>query len=118
MITDTVGFIQDLPPSLVDAFRATLEEVTEADALIHVVDLAHPNWQAHIRSVMTILGQMPITPGPILLVFNKLDAVDSDVLAVAKDEYPQALFVSASQRLGLETLRQRMLQLVDYARAD
>ena len=118
VITDTVGFIQDLPPSLVDAFRATLEEVTEADALIHVVDLAHPNWQAHIRSVMTILGQMPITPGPILLVFNKLDAVDSDVLAVAKDEYPQALFVSASQRLGLETLRQRMLQLVDYARAD
>ncbi|NEQ48840.1 MAG: GTPase HflX [Leptolyngbya sp. SIO3F4] len=115
VLTDTVGFIQDLPPSLMDAFRATLEEVTEADALIHVVDLSHPAWQDHIRSVMGILGQMPTTPGPILLVFNKLDAVDSDTLAVAKDEYPQALFISAAQKLGLETLRQRLVQLVDYA---
>ncbi|MEO1183170.1 MAG: GTPase HflX, partial [Cyanobacteria bacterium J06636_28] len=75
----------------------------------------HGSWQEHIRSVMGILGQMPTTPGPILLVFNKLDAVDSDTLAVAKDEYPQALFISASQKLGLETLRQRLVQLVDYA---
>nr|WP_326520830.1 GTPase HflX [Leptothoe spongobia] len=115
VLTDTVGFIQDLPPSLMDAFRATLEEVTEADALMHVVDLSHPAWQDHIRSVMGILGQMPTTPGPILLVFNKLDTVDSDTLAVAKDEYPQALFISAAQKLGLETLRQRLVQLVDYA---
>ena len=118
VLTDTVGFIQDLPPSLMDAFRATLEEVTEADALMHVVDLSHHAWQEHIRSVMSILGQMPTTPGPILLVFNKLDAVDSDTLAVAKDEYPQALFISAAQKLGLETLRQRLVQLVDYAVAD
>ena len=115
VLTDTVGFIQDLPSSLMDAFRATLEEVTEADALMHVVDLSHHAWQEHIRSVMSILGQMPTTPGPILLVFNKLDAVDSDTLAVAKDEYPQALFISAAQKLGLETLRQRLVQLVDYA---
>ncbi|MEM1255766.1 MAG: GTPase HflX [Cyanobacteria bacterium P01_H01_bin.21] len=118
VLTDTVGFIQDLPPSLMDAFRATLEEVTEADALMHVVDLSHPAWQEHIRSVMGILGQMPTTPGPILLVFNKLDAVDSDTLAVAKDEYPQALFISAAQKLGLETLRQHLVKLVDYAIAD
>ncbi|MEM9266115.1 MAG: GTPase HflX [Cyanobacteria bacterium P01_F01_bin.13] len=115
VLTDTVGFIQDLPPSLMDAFRATLEEVTEADALMHVVDLSHPAWQDHIRSVMGILGQMPTTPGPILLVFNKLDAVDSDTLAVAKDEYPQALFISAAQKLGLETLRQHLVKLIDYA---
>jgi GTPase len=115
VLTDTVGFIQDLPPALLDAFRATLEEVTEADALLHVVDLSHPAWQAHIRSVMTILAQMPISPGPILLAFNKLDQVDSDTLARAKEEYPQAIFISAAQRLGLETLRQRLLQLIDYA---
>ncbi|MEO0868729.1 MAG: GTPase HflX [Cyanobacteria bacterium J06642_11] len=118
VLTDTVGFIQDLPPSLMDAFRATLEEVTEADALMHVVDLSHTAWQSHIRSVMGILGQMPTTPGPILLVFNKLDAVDSDTLAVAKDEYPQALFISAAQKLGLETLRQHLVKLIDYAIAD
>lgn len=115
VLTDTVGFIEDLPPPLVDAFRATLEEVTEADALLHVVDLSHPAWQEQIHSVMGLLGEMPITPGPILLVFNKLDQVDSDSLAIAQDEYPHALFISATERLGLETLRLKLLQLVDYA---
>jgi GTP-binding protein HflX len=118
VLTDTVGFIHELPPPLVDAFRATLEEVTEADALLHLVDLSHPAWQSHIRSVMQILSDMPITPGPILLVFNKIDQAESETLAIAREEYPQAVFVSASHRLGLETLRQRMLQLVDYAIAN
>jgi len=115
ILTDTVGFIHDLPPSLVDAFRATLEEVTEADALLHVVDLSHPAWQSQIRSVMKILSQMPITPGPALLAFNKIDQVDSDTLAFAQEEFPQAIFISAGERLGLETLRQRLIHLIDYA---
>ena len=115
VLTDTVGFIHDLPPSLVDAFRATLEEVTEADALLHVIDLSHPAWQSQIRAVMAILAQMPITPGPALLAFNKIDQVDSDTLAFAQEEYPQAVFISAGARLGLETLRQRVAQLVKYA---
>ncbi|NER79003.1 MAG: GTPase HflX [Leptolyngbya sp. SIO1D8] len=115
VLTDTVGFIQDLPESLMDAFRATLEEVTEADALLHVVDLSHPAWQSHIRSVMTILSAMPTTPGPILLAFNKLDQVDSEALAVAQDEFPNAVFVSAQGRIGLETLRHKLLELANYA---
>jgi GTP-binding protein HflX len=115
VMTDTVGFIHELPPSLMDAFRATLEEVTEADALLHVVDLSHPAWQSQIRSVMTILSQMPVTPGPALLAFNKIDQVDSETLAFAREEFPQAVFISASDRLGLETLRQRLAQLVRYA---
>ncbi len=115
LLTDTVGFIQQLPPALVDAFRATLEEVTEADALLHVVDLSHPTWSNQIRSVMEILGEMPIAPGPILLVFNKLDQVGSNTLNQAKEEFPLALFISASDRLGLETLRQKLSLLVDFA---
>ncbi len=115
LLTDTVGFIQQLPPPLVDAFRATLEEVTEADALIHVVDLSHPTWSNQIRSVMEILGEMPLAPGPILLVFNKLDKVGSDSLTKAKDEFPLALFISAGDRLGLETLRLKLSLLVDFA---
>lgn len=115
VLTDTVGFIHELPPTLMDAFRATLEEVTEADALLHVVDLSHPAWQNQIRSVMSILGQMPLTPGPILLAFNKVDQVDGDTLQYAQEEFPQALFISATDRLGLETLRQRLAQLVSYA---
>ena len=115
LLTDTVGFIHELPPPLVDSFRATLEEVTEADALLHVVDLSHPAWQNHIRSVMSILADMPVTPGPILVAFNKIDQVDSDTLVLAQEEFPQGVFISASARLGLETLRQKLAQLIHYA---
>jgi GTPase len=115
LLTDTVGFIHELPPPLMDAFRATLEEVTEADALLHVVDLSHPAWQSQIRSVMGLLSEMPVTPGPMLIAFNKIDLVDSDTLLLAQEEFPQAVFISACERFGLETLRQRLAQLVDYA---
>lgn len=115
VLTDTVGFIHELPASLMDAFRATLEEVTEADALLHVVDLSHPAWQSQIRSVMSILSEMPVTPGPALVALNKIDQVDSDTLALAQEEFPQAVFISAGARLGLETLRQRLAQLIHYA---
>lgn len=115
VLTDTVGFIHELPASLMDAFRATLEEVTEADALLHVVDLSHPAWQSQIRSVMSILSEMPVTPGPGLIAFNKIDQVDSETLALAQEEFPNGVFISASDRLGLETLRQKLGQLVRYA---
>lgn len=115
VITDTVGFIHELPPALMDAFRATLEEVTDADALLHVVDLSHPAWQSQIRSVMAILSEMPVTPGPALVAFNKIDQVDGDTLALAHEEFPQAVYISASERLGLETLRLRLAQLIYYA---
>jgi GTP-binding protein HflX len=115
VLTDTVGFIHELPASLMDAFRATLEEVTEADALLHVVDLSHPAWESQIRSVMSILAEMPITPGPALVALNKIDQVDSNTLAVAQEEFPQAVFISAGDHLGLETLRRRLAQLVQYA---
>ena len=112
LLTDTVGFIHELPPPLVDSFRATLEEVTEADALVHLVDLSHTAWLAQIRSVSTILNDLPLAPGPSLLVFNKVDQVDSETLALAQEKFPQALFVSARDQLGLETLRQRLAELV------
>ncbi|MCW6036358.1 GTPase HflX [Spirulina subsalsa FACHB-351] len=113
LLTDTVGFIHELPPALMDAFRATLEEVTEADALLHVVDLSHPAWLSHIESVKNILAEMPTCPGPSLIAFNKLDQADSESLAMAKEQFPGAVFIAASQRIGLETLRQKLGQLVD-----
>jgi GTP-binding protein HflX len=113
LLTDTVGFIHELPPPLMDAFRATLEEVTQADALLHVVDLSHPAWENHIASVEEVLAEMPAIPGQALIAFNKVDRVDSETLALAQQKYPEAVFISATQRLGLETLRQRLLQLID-----
>lgn len=115
LLIDTVGFIHELPPPLVDAFRATLEEVTEAEALLHVVDLSHPAWEHHIQSVMEILTTMPVTPGPVLIAFNKIDQVDGQTLERAKEEFPQAVFISACDRIGFETLRQRLYQLVAYS---
>lgn len=115
LLTDTVGFIRDLPPSLMDAFRATLEEVTEADALLHLVDLSHPAWHSQIRSVMTILAEMPITPGPALIAFNKVDRVGPETIALAREEFPHAVFISASDRMGIDTLRHKLLELIHYA---
>jgi len=114
VLTDTVGFIHELPSSLMDAFRATLEEVTEADAMLHVVDVSHSAWQTHIRSVQGILESMPLAPGPSMLVFNKIDQVSSDALSIAKEQHPNAVFISASERFGLETLRKRLVNLVNY----
>ncbi len=111
LLTDTVGFIHELPPALMDAFRATLEEVTEADALVHLVDLSHPAWMDHIRSVEGILAELPTLPARTLLVFNKIDRVDSKTLTEAQQTYPDALTLSATERLGLETLKQKFLQL-------
>jgi GTPase len=112
LLTDTVGFIHELPPALMDSFRATLEEVTEADALIHLVDLSHPAWHSHIRAVTAILAAMPIAPGPALIVFNKIDQVDEETIANATLEFPRSVFIAAAERIGLETLRYRISQLL------
>lgn len=66
---------------------------------------------------MQILSEMPVTPGPILVAFNKIDCVAAETLTLAKEEYPLAVFISASQRLGLEALRQKLVQLIAYAGA-
>nr|WP_230402817.1 GTPase HflX [Gloeomargarita lithophora] len=117
VLTDTVGFIENLPPPLWNAFRATLEELTEADLLLHVVDLSHPDWQAQIQAVAACLAQMTPVPAPTWLVFNKLDQVDSDTLRQAQETYPQALYIAARERIGLDTLRRALVGWLNHALA-
>ncbi|WP_088892508.1 GTPase HflX [Leptolyngbya ohadii] len=112
LLTDTVGFIHHLPPALMDAFRATLEEVTEANALVHLVDLSHPAWAAHIASVETVLDALPATPPTALLAFNKTDRVSPEVLKQVQQDYPDAVFISATERIGLDRLKQEVLKLL------
>jgi len=112
LLTDTVGFIHELPPSLLDAFRATLEEVTEADALIHLVDASHPDFAAQMRAVQQILQDMPLVVGETLLVFNKIDVLDPYTLSAMQEAYPHALWISAKQRLGLSRLCLEIYRLV------
>jgi GTPase len=80
IINDTVGFIRDLPPDLLAAFRATLEEISDSDLLIHLVDAVNPRWQQQLESVERILGQLEFTQIPRLTVFNKADLIDREAL--------------------------------------
>ena len=89
LMTDTVGFIRKLPTQLVESFKSTLDEVREADLLIHVVDISHPNFEDHIASVNTILQEIESANKPCIMVFNKIDAyqhqiIDEDDLVTEK----------------------------------
>tara|TARA_B100000768_G_scaffold19951_1_gene17951 strand:+ start:2029 stop:3228 length:1200 start_codon:yes stop_codon:yes gene_type:complete len=79
LLTDTVGFIRKLPTQLIDSFKSTLSEITEADLLIHVIDISHPNYQDHINSVNFILSEIESTQKPTLMVFNKTDKYQSEM---------------------------------------
>ncbi|NDJ51950.1 MAG: GTPase HflX [Chloroflexi bacterium] len=109
LMTDTVGFIQKLPHSLVAAFRATLEEITEADFLLHVVDASHPQADAQIKAVERTLSQdLEIESIPGLLVLNKIDALedeqDRETFESLRSAYPDAICISARTGMGVSTL--------------
>ncbi|MEJ5201669.1 MAG: GTPase HflX [Anaerolineales bacterium] len=105
LFTDTVGFIQKLPTQLVAAFRATLEEITEADLLIHVVDSSHPNALAQWRAVQQTLIEINADHIPVITAFNKIDLLtDADELGSLLEEIPNAVTISAQKRIGLSNL--------------
>jgi len=109
LLTDTVGFIQKLPTTLVAAFRATLEEIAEADLLLHIVDISHPNAMAQYQSVQQTLEDIDAKHIPIVTVLNKADRLQDPALAeeIAR-QYPHSVAVSAMKGTGLAELRQLM----------
>ena len=120
IISDTVGFISDLPHELVEAFRATLEEVAEADLILHVRDIASPDSAAQARDVEAVLERIPEAEGKprrILEVWNKIDLVDADerglTVARALNTDGRAVAVSAVTGDGVEALRERIAALID-----
>lgn len=112
LITDTVGFIRRLPHGLVEAFKATLEEVVVADFLIHVLDVTNPNFEQHHATTLSVLGELGAAEKTIVTVFNKIDAADPAMLQRARQLVPDALFVSAQTKAGLDTLERRCLELI------
>lgn len=105
LITDTVGFIQKLPTELVAAFRATLEEIADADVLLHVVDITHVNASAQARSVQETLVDIEAGDIPIITAFNKIDMLKDPESAVATlDEFPNTYPISAKTGQGIEEL--------------
>ncbi|MBA3890913.1 MAG: GTPase HflX [Gemmatimonadaceae bacterium] len=113
LLTDTVGFIRKLPHHLVASFRATLEEVNEADLLLHVIDAGHAHWEEHKFVVDTVLEELGANEQPVLLVFNKIDQLDEDALHAlherVTDRKANAVFVSAVAEDGLEPLRRALV---------
>ncbi len=112
LVSDTVGFVNKLPPTLVAAFRATLEELNDADLLMHVVDVAHPNVHERMLVVRETLASLELADRESLLVFNKADLLRGAEGAALRDalgaEFPGALFVSARASEGVEDLRARL----------
>ena len=112
-LSDTVGFIRDLPHGLIDAFQATLQEAVDADLLIHVVDASNPEFALQIEQVQKVLVEIGADAIPQLLVFNKIDAMDPDHLPIHRQDTFEIdsvqiprIFVSAKESVGLENLRQ------------
>ncbi len=124
-LSDTVGFIRDLPHSLVDAFQATLQEAIDADLLLHVVDAANPNFSQQIEQVQRVLKEIGADGVPQLLVFNKIDALDAEHSPLKmEDEFEidgvqtPRIFVSAKDSTGLQALRQRLASLATAVAPD
>jgi len=108
IITDTVGFLYKLPPNLIEAFHATLEELQFSDLLLHVVDISNKNYEKLISAVKEVLEELHLEKKSQILVFNKIDKVDSSWLNNIKIKYPQALFASALKKINLDTLLERI----------
>lgn len=134
LLSDTVGFIRKLPTQLVESFKSTLDEVREADLLLHVVDISHPEFEDHIESVNQILSDIKSADKPTLMIFNKIDAykpqvIEEDDLMTERtsrhyslEEWKQtwmsnvgaenALFISATEKQNFEEFRKRVYEAV------
>lgn len=134
LLSDTVGFIRKLPTQLVESFKSTLDEVREADLLLHVVDISHPDFEDHIESVNQILQDIKSNNKPTLMVFNKIDAykydkIDEADITIEKttknfslDDWKQTwmsklgdkntLFISATEKANFEELREKVYEAV------
>ena len=112
-VTDTVGFIRKLPHHLVASFRATLEEARAADVLLHVVDASHHDWEGQLRVVEKVLSELGLADRPVLLVFNKIDAVTDapGFTRRVRELYPTAVITSTMRTDGLAPLKERLREL-------
>ncbi len=123
LLTDTVGFIRKLPHHLVASFRATLEEASEADVLLHVIDSSHPGWEEQKEVVEEVLADLGLQDSPVVLVFNKVDRLSHDeekALRGRSESYQgtPAVFVSTVEAGGLDPLRDTLLRMVRELRPD
>ena len=117
LLSDTVGFIRKLPHQLVESFKSTLDEVREADVLIHVVDASHPSYQDQVDSVNETLNELLDQPKPILMCFNKTDNINREALQAIMNENIKSehdfVFISAIKKLQIDQFKLKLFQIVE-----
>jgi GTP-binding protein HflX len=107
ILTDTVGFVEDLPEVLLRAFTATMEELKDATILLHLVDLSSPDFEDRIEIVQKMIKKLDLAEKPVLLVFNKIDKVDDRLTSVIENRY-SAVAISCKTKGGIEKLVQTL----------
>ncbi len=117
-LTDTVGFVRNLPHQLVEAFRSTLEEVADADVIVHVVDGSHPDPASQLTTVRDVIGEVDARHLPEIVVFNKSDLIDEDQRLVLRGLEPSAIFASARTREGVDEILTRISELLPVPRIE
>ncbi|MFN3134894.1 MAG: GTPase HflX, partial [Candidatus Kryptonium sp.] len=114
LLTDTVGFIRKLPHHLIASFKSTLDEIIEADILIHVVDISSPNFREQIKVVEETLEELNSLDKPTIIAFNKIDKLqDRSIIHTLAKEYENAVFISASRGVNIQALKEKILKLID-----
>lgn len=111
-LSDTVGFVRSLPTQLVEAFRSTLEEVADADLIVHVVDVSHPDPEGQIQSVRQVIAEVDAQGIPELIVLNKADAADPFVVERLRQREPEHVVVSARTGQGIEELQAKIASMI------
>lgn len=113
LFSDTVGFIKKLPHQLVASFRSTLEEVKQADILLHIIDSNHSNMEEQIEAVNKVLEEIGVKNNNILMVFNKIDLLERLELNRLKNKYPEGAFISALKGEGINNLFDKIIEIID-----
>ena len=109
LMTDTVGFIRKLPTQLIESFKSTLNEITESDLVLHIVDISHPNYEDHIESVNIILDQIKCSEKPQLMIFNKIDKISNDELETLKFNLTDNReYISAHKKINIDLLKKKI----------
>jgi GTP-binding protein HflX len=114
LLSDTVGFIRKLPHHLVASFKSTLDEVSEADILLHVVDVSHPLFEEQIEVVNETLEELHAQDKPTILVFNKIDRMeDREIFGLLAKRYAHAVFISATRSINMTGLQAKIMKMLD-----
>ncbi len=114
LLSDTVGFIRKLPPHLIASFRSTLAEVSEADILLHVIDISHPQFREHVTVVEDTLDELNAAGKPTVYVFNKIDKLsDRSIIVELKNDYPCSAFISAERGISISSLTDKLSELLE-----